>query len=159
MKAEGRFTSGELKRILVTRDADDNPAAAWFSLSGAVNSTFGLAVESPGQWHQVERGPQIAAWLIPAQGSAGMIETLCMRAASGKSQEAFNCLDPFVACLEGWRNTKLHEKERFAYWTICGQSDDPRKRLSLERALDRLDIDWDHKAFASLRQILVEAAS
>ena len=160
LKAEGRFTSGELKRILVTRDADDNPPGMWTSLSRAVNEVFGLAISTPGEWQQTLGGPNLAAWLIPGEGSAGMIETLCMSAAKDRARDVFPCLDSFQACLKALRDGKdLHEKERFAYWTICGQDSDPRKRLSLERAIDHLAIDWNHASFAGLKGMLGETAA
>jgi hypothetical protein len=159
LKVEGRFSSGELKRVLVTRDADDNPAGMWTSLSNAVNEVFGLAISAPGDWQQTAEGPSVAAWLIPGGGESGMIETLCMSAATGKARDVFPCLDSFQACLKALREGKdLHQKERFAYWTICGQDSDPRKRLSLERAIDHLEIDWGHQAFAGLKKMLVETA-
>ena len=159
LKAEGRFASGELKRILITRDADNNPDGKWASLSSAVKTAFGLTVSAPGEWQQSPEGLNIAAWLIPGGGSTGMIETLCMSAARGNAKDVFPCLDSFQACLEVLRKgKKLHEKERFAFWTICGQDSDPRKRLSLERAIDHLEIDWNHQAFDALRAILQESA-
>lgn len=158
LRTQGRFAAGELGRILVTRDADSDPGAAWDVLAGSVRDALGVDCRQAGVWEKTAEGPEVAAWLVPAVGSPGMIESLCLEAARGSQPVVFGCLDPFVSCLETQRKTPLHPKEVFAYWTICGQDHDPRKRLSLERALSHLPFDWNHTAFSGLAGILKQTA-
>ncbi len=91
--------------------------------------------------------------------SRRLIETLCMSSARDTRPEVFGCLDSFVECLQFYRGAEVHPKEVFAYWTICAQDRDPRKRLSLERALSHLPFNWDHPVFEGLSGMLRETAA
>lgn len=54
----------------------------------------------------------------------------------------------------------LHEKERFAIWSIAAQEKStPRQRLSIPRAIEHLSIDWSSPAFDELREILRSTAA
>lgn len=97
--------------------------------------------------------------MIPSPGKTGMIETLCLEAARTKSPSDFDCLDPLMACLENLRGEKPHEKVRFAIWTIIAQGTGAKKRLSLERAIDHLPLDWGDEAFVPLRDLLIDVTS
>jgi len=79
---------------------------------------------------------------------------LCLNASRSKSPELFDCLDPFVDCLGKLNQGTPHEKVRFALWTIIAQGPGAKDRLSLERALSRLPLDWADEVFASLRTLL-----
>lgn len=159
LRSQSRFASGGLRNVLVTRDADSSPDDTWTALSSAVREIFGIRCDRPGAWEATPEGPGIAAWLIPGIAQAGMIETLCMSSSRDIRPEVFGCLDSFVECLRNHRAAEVHPKEVFAYWTICAQDRDPRKRLSLERALSHLPFNWDHPVFEGLSGILRETAT
>lgn len=156
LKVSPEFARGEYSRILVTRDADANFSRAWTSISDAIKAVFSQAPASPGEWIAPEVGAQISAWVIPGAGKTGMIETLCLDASRSKSPELFTCLDPFVACLGKLHEVIPHEKVRFALWTIIAQGAGAKDRLSLDRALAKLPLDWGDETFAPLRRLLVE---
>jgi hypothetical protein len=153
------FTRGEIASILVTRDADDNYESCWQSVSDAVRTVFGLELSAPGDWQTMEAGPRVAAWINPAPGRNGMLETLLLEAARQSHAEIFPCIENFVQCIEAARGDKLHEKSRFYIWSIVAQGPGPKDRLHLERALKHLPPDWDAEAFAGLRSMLNAAAS
>ena len=156
LKVSPEFRRGEFSRILVTRDADADFAQAWASLKGSIQAVFSSEPATPRAWISAGNGSQISAWVIPGPDKAGMIETLCLEAARTKSPSDFGCLDPLMACLENLQGEKPHEKVRFAIWTIIAQGTGAKKRLSLERAIDHLPLDWGDEAFTPLRELLTE---
>lgn len=157
LKARAEFASGSFYRVLLTRDANGDYNAAWKSLSDAAKVCLGVELSDPGEWIQVPNGPEMAAWVIPGPGGTGMIESLCMSAAEATDPKPFECVNSFVECLEKLHGATPHEKVRFAVWTIAAQKKDARKRLSLERAIDHLPIDWGSKGFDPLRDVLRDA--
>ncbi len=159
LKVSPEFARGEYSRILVTRDADANFSGAWTSISDSIKAVFSQAPALPGEWIAPEVGAQISAWVIPGPGKTGMIETLYLDASRSKSPELFTCLDPFVACLGKLHEGIPHEKVRFALWTIIAQGAGAKDRLSLDRALTKLPLDWGDEAFAALRKLLTELSA
>jgi hypothetical protein len=159
LKVSPEFVRGEFSRILVTRDADKDFDQAWASLKGSIQAVFSSEPMTPGVWISTENGSQVSAWVIPGRDKTGMIETLCLEAARTKSPSDFGCLDPFIACLENLHGETPHEKVRFAIRTIIAQGTGAKKRLSLERAIDHLPLDWDDEAFTPLRELLTELSA
>jgi len=156
LKVSPEFRRGEFSRVLVTRDADADFEQAWTSLKGSIRAVFSSEPVTPGAWVPTENGSQISAWVIPGPDKTGMIETLCLEAARTKSPSDFGCLDPLMVCLEKLQGETPHEKVRFAIWTIITQGTGAKKRLSLERAIDHLPLDWGDEAFASLKELLTK---
>ena len=157
LKARPEFSRGEFSKVIVTRDADSDFASAWDAVKAAISSVFACQPNATGEWMALGNGMTITAWVIPGPGQSGMIETLCMESARTKSPKVFSCLDSFVGCLEGVHGGKLHEKTRFAIWTIAAQGLGAQKRLSLERAIPNLPINWEDEAFSSLKKLMVAA--
>ena len=151
------YTSGRIQRILITRDADENWQAAWDAARNAVQSIFEVEVSAPGQWQQIENGPQIAVWIAPGSNQEGMIETLCLEAAKNSDADTFDCLETYTDCLQSKHGIELHEKERFEIWTIAAQGPAMgRKRLPFAEAITRkqLPIDWSNSAFTEIKDLL-----
>ena len=159
LKVRSEYVRGEYSKILVTRDADRDFDSAWDALKGAVQAVFSISPTSPGAWSQIESEPEIAAWVIPGVGEKGMIETLCVESTRSRIPEVFNCLDSFIGCLEGIQGDQLHEKARFAIWTIAARGPEAKDRMSLEYAIPNLPIDWDDAMFTPLKDLLVGIAS
>lgn len=153
------FTRGEIASILVTRDADDDYDACWQSVRDAVRKAFQVNLSKPGEWQTIPGGPKVAAWINPAPGRSGMLETILLEAARHTHAEIFPCIENFVQCIETARSDKLHEKSRFYIWSIVAQGPGPKDRLHLERALKHLPPDWGSEAFSGLRSMLEGAAS
>lgn len=149
------FTSGAIRRMLVTRDADDSWDAAWQATKDAVAEVFGANLQEPGGWQHVNGATEIAAWIAPGRDCSGMIETLCLKAARSKDSNTFYCLEQLAACLHERHAGDLHEKEKFAIWSIAAQvRDAPRQRLSIPRAISYLNIDWKSPVFAEIADAL-----
>lgn len=159
LKASPEYARGEYSQILITRDADSDFTSSWQALKDSIAEVFSCEPTTPGEWVKHEAEPEIAAWIIPGPGKTGMIETLCLESSRAKAPEVFKCLDSFVACLAEIHGSESHEKTRFALWTIAAQGAGAQKRLSLERAIPNLPIDWDDATFAPLRDLLVSIIS
>jgi hypothetical protein len=156
LKVSPEYARGEYKKILVTRDADRDYAAAWQSVKDSIQSIFSAAITNPGEWTTLEFGVRIAAWIIPGPGQAGMIETLCLDAVRAKTPEMFACLDPFVECLSSQWGDAPHEKIRFVLWTIIAQGQGAQDRLSIDRAIRNIDFNWDDSAYVRLKELFQE---
>ncbi len=159
LKASPEYVRGEYSKILVTRDADADFSSAWAAAKGAVQDVFSISPDSPGAWVQIEGGPEIAAWIIPGPGQTGMIESLCVNSSRSTMPEIIACLDSFVDCLNSNHGKPIHEKARFAIWTIAASGPDTKDRLSMERAIPNLPIDWNHQAFTPLKELLASISS
>lgn len=158
LKTSPEYTRGEYSRILLTRDADSNFASSWRALKDSIEEAFSCEPATPGEWIAPENGPEIAVWIIPGPGKTGMIETLCLESSRTKAREVLKCLDSFMGCLAAVNGEEPHEKTRFALWTIAAQGAGAQKRLSLERAIQNLPIDWHDDAFSPLRELLIAVA-
>ena len=158
LKVRPEYTSGGHPRILVTRDADNNFESSWQALSTSVSEELTCTVEEPGKWCKTTGGTEIAAWIVPGVGRIGMIETMCVDSSEGKAPEVFGCLRSFLECLDGVHGSAMHEKARFAIWTVAAQGTGAKDRLSLEYAIPNLPIDWDADAFQPLKDLLVSVA-
>ncbi len=155
------FNCGSLSRILITRDADDSYQQAWDEVRETLQLVLGSFPQEPEQWHYSNGNalPAIAVWIAPAKGQAGMIESLCLEAASKVDSSSLHCLSLFSRCLQQNNRIQLHEKERFGIWTIAAQGASPRsRRMSFRDAIEQLPIPWDDKVFATLRSLLAETA-
>ena len=159
LKASPEYARGEYSQILVTRDADSEFASSWQALKDSIAEAFSCEPTTPGEWVKHEAEPEIAAWIIPGPGKTGMIETLCLESSRAKIPEVFKCLDSFVGCLNGLHGEAVHEKARFALWTIAAQGVSAKDRLSIEYAIPNLPINWDDHAFGPLKELLVGIAS
>jgi hypothetical protein len=134
---DGLAREGVLTRCNQNRDATlaDEECANARRASAAVALVAERARESG-----LERESETKLLALPSRGSAAKV---------------FECLDPLMRCLEGIHGERPPEKVRFAVWTIIAQGTGVKKRLSLERALEHLPLDWDAEAFVSLKEILI----
>lgn len=150
------FTSGQIQRILITRDADEDWDAAWNAAKNAIQQAFCVTIDAPGKWEQPPHGPSVAAWIAPGTKKEGMIETLCLEAAENSAPQSFECLNAYIECLQSKQAVELHEKERFEIWTISAQgAAKGQKRLPFDQAISRLKmINWENEAFSELRTLL-----
>lgn len=162
VQKQGDYTSGRIRKILITRDADENWQAAWDAVSNAVQSIFRVEISAPGKWQPIENGPLIAIWITPGTRKQGMLETLCLQAAKNSSPNTFDCLEAYTECLKSKHAIELHEKERFDIWTVAAQGEPARgrKRLPLSAVIKRSQlIDWNSTAFTEIRNLLIEAGA
>jgi hypothetical protein len=159
LKVSPEYTRGEYRKILVTRDADDNYVAALTSVHAAIQQVFAQTIENPGDWVDLNSTTKITSWIIPGPNQTGMIETLCLNAARALNPNQFNCLDAFIQCLEGQWGKRPHEKVRFFVWTIIAQGALAQDRLSPEYAVKNLDFNWDDTAYNGLKELFLSLES
>jgi hypothetical protein len=149
------FISGRIHRILVTRDADEAPEAAYQSACDGIDAHFGIKFSTQNVWLAVTQQCEIALWIAPGKGRTGMIESLCLDAAKSTTPSTFDCLDEYTGCLKNRHKIELHEKERFGIWTIAAQGTAlGQRRLSFSDALQRIDFDWSDPVFSEIRELL-----
>lgn len=144
----------KLKRIVITRDADESAEAAKASMRGAVEGSP-LAQLNP------------ALFVLPDNESPGSLETLWLNSLKGQPFES--CIDQFFECIQGkgwepsaawskndkakaqlWIATKEVPNERFGIAAWHG-----RRETEKEWMKDRW-VDFNHEAFAKLKSFLVE---
>jgi hypothetical protein len=154
LKVSPEYVRGEYSRILLTCDADSDYAEAWKFLTKAISKTFSCELQEPLALAEQENGPALSAAVISGSDKTGMIETLCMDSSRKQTEGLFECLDPLMDCLENRQGSKPHEKVRFAIWTIIAQGNEARKRLSVERAISHIPINWNCTTFAPLLTML-----
>jgi hypothetical protein len=155
MRWERRWNSARKCDEPNSREADDSWDAAWQATSEAIREVFDTNVQEPCVWQRVNNETEIAAWIAPGRDCSGMIETLCLQAVRSENSDTFFCLEQFAACLHERHAGDLHEKEKFAIWSIAAQvKDAPRQRLSIPRAISNLNIDWNSPVFAELAAVL-----
>ena len=155
------YTSGRIKKILVIRDADENWKSAWQSASEAVQRVFKVKLSEPGKWQQIENGPLITIWIAPGNKTEGTIETLYLKAAKNSDVQVFDYLEKYTECLKTKDSIELHEKERFAIWTIAAQGKGPvkgRKRLAFNDVIKRLPLNWNSDVFGEIKTLVVQTA-
>jgi 5S rRNA maturation endonuclease (ribonuclease M5) len=155
LRKSPEFTRGEYKRILVTRDADEDWDSAWTSMRDTIQQVFSIQLNDANEWVSLNEDSEIAAWVFPGRGRGGMIETLCLDVARQMNPEAFECLDQYADCLQQKHQATLHEKARFEIWSIAAQTfDAPRRRISMDLVIKRLPFDWKHEKFSEIREVL-----
>lgn len=148
------YVRGVFSNLLVTRDADQSHQSAWDSLRDSIQTILSVDLPEPGAWHANDQKIEISAWVIPGSRQPGMIESLCLVAARSDFTRELECLEKFSDCLQECGSAAPHEKVRFAIWTMIAQGSAARDRLSLERAIQHLTLNWDHEAFRPLTEVL-----
>jgi len=159
IQASPDFTRGAIRRLLITRDADNSWEAAWQSLRDSTERVFGVSMTESGQWTKLNENCEVALWVAPGDQKVGMIETLCLEVLREQNPENFACLDQFAECLHQKEGGTLHEKEKFAILSLIAQEkEQPRQRLSVRRAIEHIPINWNHPEFNELASLIHEAA-
>lgn len=88
---------GNIKKLGIERDADDNPKGTYDSICDALRVN-NLSIPSR-CIEVVGNNPEVCVMVIPSQDSKGMLEDLCLKAIS--SDRAYNCCEEFLACCIG----------------------------------------------------------
>jgi hypothetical protein len=140
----------------IIRDAEDKSAEAAFRSVAAALKAAGLP--APGALGQVEGEPLgIGIFILPNCADAGMLESLCLRAAAEDGADAgvLSCVDALFTCLASQkRQPRNPTKARFAGYALARDVIDPQ----LGRAAQQGAIPWAAPAFAPLKQFLLQLA-
>lgn len=166
IKDRPEFTRKQFRIIAVTRDADDSHDRAWQSLCGSIRAGFGIELSQPGSMVQLpdpdyvsDPKVSVTAWVLPGDGSPGMIESLCLQSVSDRP--AYRCLSDYAQCLEALlpeeagalESSGLHPKARFHAWVVS-QTDFKDKDYNISTAVEEDRLEWNHPAFDGLRTFL-----
>ncbi len=145
----------KVKRVAITRDADDDAASALTSL--------GHVVEHSSEWLQSLK-PSV--FVLPGDGVNGALESLWLASLAEDAKAA--CVDEFFQCIreKGWEPSEIfakNDKARAQLW--IAMKDTPNERFGIAAWHGRRDtdkpwmkekwVDFSHPAFDSLRQFLI----
>lgn len=158
LKERPDFTKNQIRKIAITRDADDSHESAWQSLCSSTKAAFGIELVTPGQIQEMpgdvpgkDPAVGITGWILPGDGKPGMLETLCLLSIS--DLPAYRCLSEYVKCLESELPYKLHPKAQFHAWVVS-HTDFKDKDYNIATAVKEDRFAWNHDAFDSLRTFL-----
>ncbi len=132
----------------VVRDADDNAAAAFESVQGALR-----AAQLPVPEHPLEPigdAPQVTVMVLPGQGEPGMLENLCLKAVEG--DPAMVCVNRYFECLKQ-ENVPLPRNRAKANLQVFLAS---RKKVALRvgEAAQAKVWPWEGQAFGEVKRFL-----
>ena len=149
-KASPDYTQAHFSKIIITRDNDDDPAAAWTSLHDHLRNQLNLNVGSPGELVPNDFGTKVTAFCVPNEGQSGMIETLCVDSLDEDQQAKLACVSQFVECVGKHISNTVHEKIRFKAWLLT--SGNPR--FDLKMAIKDAHFNFDAPCFSALKAII-----
>lgn len=138
----------DIASLAIIRDAETDPQAAFQSVCAALRRA-GLA--APGQSGVFSSGrPQVGVFILPDVSSAGMLESICLRAVA--TDPAFTCVETYFECLEraGVRLPVNMEKARLQAFLASR----PRPGLRIGEAAAAGVWPWHSAAFDALRHFL-----
>ena len=137
--------------LVVTRDADADPASALASVRGALQRNDFVVPPQPGV--KLEGKPAVSFLILPDSGQAGMLEDLCL--ASLKHDAAWSCVGTYFDCLQEQGLFPSHEaKARFRAWLAVQSKSDVR---GVGGAAKEDFFNWDSEAFAGLKMVFSQA--
>lgn len=109
-----------VKRIGITRDADDNAQGAFTSVCDSLRNA-GLPV--PNRYEEfMDISLSVGVMILPGDNQNGMLETLLCKTIEACPEN--NCIDDFIRCVEELRGSDIdreHKARAHAY--IATQSD------------------------------------
>ncbi len=152
LKTKGRYG---LRRLLVTRDADDDFTAAFNSTSSHLRKLGINPPSSPGEWVQhvdTDEGLdfELGVQIFPGNLNTGSLETVFLAPLLGT--ERMDCIDALVDCLK--RSSIVLgqlDKARMKTWLATN----PQKPLDqLGTAVKKNLFDIQDQSFAELRNLL-----
>jgi hypothetical protein len=147
--------ASQIKCLAITRDADEDAAAAYESVNYAI-------AHSP-EWVQKLRA---AVYILPGEGKQGALESLWLR--SLEDDPRVECVEAFFDCIQakGWIPSAVFSKKdkaRAQLW--IAMKDTPNERFGIAAWHGRRETDkpwmkdswvnFDHPAFDELRQFLI----
>jgi hypothetical protein len=139
----------QLTSLAITRDADNDAAAAFASVCYSLQSVSLAKPPAPGQF--IGSSPRVGTFILPDNQKAGMLEDLCLAAVA--TDPTMQCVEDYFLCLSRIPNRRQPNnpaKARVHAW-LASQVE-PDKQLGV--AADIGYLDWHSPAFAPLIQFL-----
>ncbi len=143
--------------IGITRDADDDPDAAFRSIQGALQNA-GLPVPTACQAPAAGSitiarktvNINVRVFLFPDCRSTGMLETLCLNSVANRP--TMTCVRKYFACAKKRENRVPRNSWKAKVHAWLASEEEPDKRLG--EAAEKGYWPLEHSAFDSLREFL-----
>jgi len=138
----------DIASLAIIRDAETDPQAAFQSVCAALRKA-GLAAPGKSSAFSSDR-PQVGVFILPDASSAGMLESICLRAVA--TDPAFTCVETYFECLEqaGVRRPVNMEKARLQAFLASRH----RPGLRIGEAAAAGVWPWQDATFDALRHFL-----
>lgn len=142
-------TFKKVRAVLITRDANQNPDAAFQSIQGALKANNLPVPQKPGIL--VEGPPCVAVWIFPDNTSPGELETLCKEAL--RNHPAAICVDDYLVCVKQKAPQAAVDGDKaWVYAFLAAVQRRPERRLG-ERSSQEL-CSWNLSVFDPFAQIV-----
>ncbi len=150
LKAADGFSG--VRALGIIRDADEDPRSAFQSVCDALKQA-GLPVPAAaGGWAQTDTlTPQVGVYILPAPDQAGALEDLCLQTVN--RDPAYTCVDAYFECLQSAglkQRSNVLAKARVQAFLASRE----RPGLRLGESAEKGVWDWDHPAYAALKNFL-----
>ena len=140
-----------LEFLLVTRDADANPASAFQSVVDALQSHGFAAPQEPGTF--ASGNPHVGVFILPDGKKEGALEDLCLK--SVEADRAMPCVEDFFECL---RENSVEQSSPTKARVHAFLASRPDPDLRLGEAAEKGYWDFDHAAFNGLKEFFTRCA-
>lgn len=132
----------------IVRDAEDNARSAFDSVRDSLSRA---KLSPPSAPMVLSQGlPAVAVFILPDCTNPGMLETLCLENISGDS--AISCIDDFFACLQKAAIALPQNLDKARIQAFLASRE--KSELLLGQAAHAGYLNWQHPAFANLKQFL-----
>ncbi|MFZ1472539.1 MAG: DUF3226 domain-containing protein [Anaerolineae bacterium] len=143
----------EVASLAIIRDAEVDPQAAFQSVCAALRRA-GLA--APAQSGIFSSGRlQVGVFILPDSSSAGMLESICLRAVA--ADPAYACIEPYFACLDRAGVPRPANMEKAQLQVFLASRHRPGLRIGEAAAAGVWP--WQSTVFDALRRFLQEAGT
>ena len=144
---------GNVTRLGIIRDAEDDAAAAFQSVQSVVKNA-GLCPPDDVQTFSAGT-PTVGVLILPGDKQSGMLETLLCQTFADQPENS--CIDEFFRCLESQTNQSLKRPDKSRAHAFLSTTDYPQ--LSVGVAAQKGYWNLDHDAFIHVRDFLTKLAS
>jgi hypothetical protein len=143
----------DLLSIIVVRDADDDPTAAFQSVRDAL-AAAGLPAPSEPMAAAGER-PRVTVVIMPEPDLPGALEDACLKAVG--QDPAVSCVERFFQCLGEQRLPRPRSMSKARVQAFLASREEPGLRLG--EAAEKGYWPWDENVFNPLKTILQQIGS
>ena len=141
--------------LIVIADNDDSPQRSFETVCELIEAAPGYTAPNAAEV-PVGRNPRLTILMLPGDGLAGQLETLCLEACLDNWPELANCLNAFIQCnpsLATWDRGKQEKmKMRTLISSIC--STDPNTSLTHAWSRTEQIIPLQHSCFDGIVNFL-----
>lgn len=139
-------TSPRLRHLILVRDCDNDPGAAFHDLIQQLQATRYPKPTAPRT--TVTGDPGISILMMPDTDRAGVLETLLVEAIQSKHAQLFQCVESYAQCARttAWPIDK-YSKMQLACMIAASCSKNPGCSLTTIWAEDGNPISLDHQCF------------